>query len=127
MRTTCNGLVSACLLTVRLHVHSQLSAAHIAGIQTACNGRFTRPFDDGAAIGEESDLVGIVPEFQHKAIMANIAMRLKASADLRKVDWPVPLMNLHGVPAAERNVRPALSRKMDKVTLATTPASGSWR
>src|ERR1700690_2956538 len=104
-----------------------LSTAHIASVQTAGNGRFRGAFDDGAAIGKEGDFIGLAPELQHKVIMSNIAMWLKAGADLRKVDWPFPLMNLHGVPAAQRNVRPPFPRKMDKVTLVAHSASRAGR
>src|ERR1035438_7287729 len=93
-------------------------AADETGVQTTCNGRVGRPFYDGPAVGKERHLVGVAPEFQHKFVVANSAVRLKAGAEVGEVHWAMALVNLHGVPATERNVRPPFACHVNKFSRA---------
>ena len=76
-------------------------------------------------IGEQRHLVGLVPELQDEIIVADFAMRAQPPVHLCEIDWPLPLMNLDGIPSAQRDVRPPLARKMNEVTLSASAAPGA--
>ena len=99
------------------------SASHIARVQTSRYGRVSRALDNGAAVGEQSHLVRVVPEFQHEIIVPDGAVRLEAAVHFGEVDRPLALVDLHGIPAAQRDVGPALACKMDEIALSTGTAA----
>ena len=48
-------------------------AAYIAGVEAARNRRVGGAFDDGAAVGKEGNLIGLLPELQHEGVVADLA------------------------------------------------------
>src|SRR6202521_5724294 len=94
------------------------SAAYISRIQTARHSRVGRPLDDRPAVGKQRHFVRLAPELQHKLVVADVAVRLKAVAQFYKVHRSLPLMDLHGVPATQRDMRPPFTRQMNKVSQA---------
>ncbi len=93
-------------------------------IQTSRDRRVGRAFDDGAAVGEERHLVWIVPEAQDELVVPDRAMRRQSPGDFGEVDGPLPLVNLHRVASAQRNVRAAFAGEMHEVVLLAGAASG---
>ena len=75
-------------------------ASHITRIQTAGDGRVGGSFDDGPAVREERHLVGVVPEFQDKVVVAHNAVRAEAVIHFGEVDGPLPFMDLDRIPSA---------------------------
>ena len=57
----------------------------VLGVDTAGHGGVVRAFNDGAAIGEDGELVGIDRENDQKLIGAHAAKLLQASSQLSKV------------------------------------------
>ena len=55
--------------------------------------------------------------------MPHRSVRLQPRAHFRKIHRPMALMDLHRVPSAKRDVRPAFAGKMDKIPLAAGAAS----
>ena len=100
-------------------------ASYVPGVQAASNCRVGRAFDDGTAIGKEGHFVGIVPELQHEVIVPDHAVGSEAAIHLREIDWPLVLVNLHGVAPAERNMRSPFSREMDKVFCSARTTVGT--
>ena len=68
---------------------------HIPRIQTSGDGGVGGAFDDGAAIGEEGQLVGVVPELQHELVVLDGAVRGEAAGDFVEVNGALALVNLH--------------------------------
>jgi hypothetical protein len=66
-----------------------------------------------------------MPELQHEVIVADHAMRREPPVHLGEVDRPLPLMDLHGIPPAQRDVRSTLAFEMNEVSLAAGAASGA--
>ena len=58
--------------------------ANESSVEAACDGRVGGSLDDGAAVGEESHLVSVAPEFQDEIIVLDHAVRLKTERHLRK-------------------------------------------
>jgi len=102
-----------------------VSASYISGIQTSCHGRVGGALNDGAAVGEQGHLVGLAPEFQDEIVVPDDAVRLEAAVHLDEVDGALALMDLHGIPAAQGDVRAAFAGEMNEVAFATSPAAGS--
>jgi len=53
----------------------------------------------------------------------NLAVRGQSPCDFGKVDGPLPLVNLHRIATAERNMRTPFTGKMHEVTLLAAAAS----
>ena len=100
-------------------------ASYVARVQTAGDGGVGGAFDDGAAVGEESYLVGVVPEFQDEIVVTHYAVRLKATVHGGEVDRALALMNLHGISATQRDMRAGFASEMDEIALATRAATGA--
>jgi len=96
------------LSALRLRIWSSLTS-YIASVEAAGDRRVGGALDDGAAIGEKCHLVGLVPEFQDEIIVADEAMRLEAAVHLCEVNGTLALMDLHRIPATERDVRSAFT------------------
>src|SRR5882724_1085481 len=103
-----------------------ISATHKSGIQAARDRGIIGSLDDRPAIGEKGHLIGVSPELQHESIVLDGAVGTQPSRHLSKIHWPVALMDLHGVPAAQGDLRSTLARQMDKVTLFAGLAAGTW-
>src|SRR5581483_8947096 len=101
-----------------------LSTSYVSGIQAAGDGGVRGALDDGAAVGEESQLVGFTPEFQNEVIVPDSAVRSQAQLHFREVDRAVAFVNLDGVPAAQGDVRAAFASEMDEVVFAAGSATG---
>src|SRR2546423_1851364 len=100
-------------------------ASHVTRVQTARYGCVCRAFNDGAPVGEESHLKWFMPEFQHEVVMPYGAVGCQAAVHVGEVDGSLPLMDLHRIPAAERDVRTAFASQMNEVAFATGPAVGT--
>lgn len=98
-------------------------AAYETGVQAAGYGGISGTFDDGAAIREQRHLVGIAPELEDKVIMAHRAVGLQPSIHLGEVDGTLPLMNLHGISAAQRDVRSPFAGEVDEIALSASAAT----
>src|SRR5579864_8595835 len=96
----------------------QKLTSHIPRIQTPRHGRVRRALDDGASVGKERHLIRVAPEFQHEVVMADSTVRLKAQVHLGEVDGALPLMDLHGIPAAQGDVWAALAGEVNEVAFA---------
>jgi hypothetical protein len=64
-----------------------------------------------------------VPELEHEVIVSNYAVRLQSPVHLREVNRSLPLMDLHGIPAAQRDMRAAFAGKVNEVSLPAGPAA----
>ena len=100
-------------------------ASDIAGIETARDGGVGGAFDDGATVGEQGHLIGVVPEFQDESVVADGAVGLEAAVHLGEVDGALALMDLHGIPPAQRDMRTGLTREMDEIALTAGAATGA--
>ena len=96
------------LSALRLRIWSSLSS-YVASVEAAGDRGVGGAFDNGAAIGEKCHLVGLVPEFQDEVVVADHAMRLEAAVHLCEIDGALALMDLHRIPATERDVRSAFT------------------
>lgn len=103
------------------------SCADEPGIKTACNCYIGRPLDDGSAIGEKRQLVGLAPEPQREFVAAHSAMLQKPLFKFAQVDCSSLLMDLNRVSSAKRDVRPILSGQVWKLVLCATSAIGPRR
>src|ERR1700680_3631454 len=86
--------------------------AHKSRVQTARSSRVGRALDNRPTVGKQRHFVRLAPELQHNRVVTNVAVRLKAVAQLHKVHRPLTLVNLHGIPATQRDVRPPFTRQM---------------
>src|SRR5207244_464596 len=73
-------------------------------------------------VGKERDFVRLVPELQHKIIVADGPMGLQALSHFSEAERTLALVNLDGVASAERDVGVAFSRKMHEVVFAACTA-----
>src|SRR5579859_7734059 len=101
------------------------STTYIPRVETSRYRRVRCAFDDGPAVGEKSHLVGILPELQNEVGVADRAMRLQAAIQFGEVDGSLALMDLHGIPAAQGDVRATLAGKVNEVVLAAGAAAGT--
>src|SRR5450755_499192 len=97
---------------------------HKSRVQTSRHSGVSCALDDGAAVGEERHFVGVAPEFQDEIIVADNAMRFETAVQFGEVDRTLALMDLHGIPAAQRDVGAALSSEMNEVPFAAGAAVG---
>src|SRR5580698_9238837 len=65
--------------------HDRISAPYVPRIQTPRHCRVGGAFDDGAAVGEQRHLVGVVPEFQDEIVVPDDAVSLKSAVHLGEV------------------------------------------
>ncbi len=117
-----NGLNAA---TMAQSPTPDILAPHVAGVKAASDRRIGRALDDGSTIAEQSQLVWFGPKLQYEIIVTNGPVRLEPSAHFHKVDRSMQLVDLHGVPSAKRDVRPAFTGEMDKLVLAAGATSGA--
>ena len=103
-----------------------ISATHKSSVQAARYRGITGSLDDGPAIGKKGHLIGITPELQHEGIVLNGAVVPQSRRHLSKIHWPVALMDLHGVPAAHGDLRPAFARQMNELPLFAGLAARTW-
>ena len=55
--------------------------------------------------------------------MAHGAVGLEAAIQLDEINGPLALMDLDGVPAAQRNVRPTFTGEMDEISFVASSAA----
>src|SRR5512138_3962640 len=96
---------------------TRVEAARDCGIGGALN--------DGAAVGEEGDFVGLVPELEHEFVVAHGAVDLQPGAELGEIDGPLAFVDLDRVAAAERDMRTAFTRQVHEVTPGAGAAIGA--
>ena len=95
---------------------------HESGVQAARDGGVGGALDDGAAVGEERQFVGVAPELEHELVVADGAVRLQARGDFVEVNWTLALVDLHGVAPAERDVRASFAGQVNEVALSAGAA-----
>src|ERR1051325_7022631 len=98
------------------------SIADIAGVETACDSGVGSFFYNGAPVGKQRDLVGMLLEFQNKVVVPHRAIVLQPPADLRQIHGPRVLMNLHGISSAQRDMRPTLPPEVHEIVLCASGA-----
>src|SRR5579864_7110419 len=96
----------------------------VAGIETARDGRISGAFDDGAAIGKNSELVGIDAGADREIVGADGRERRQAAGQIGQIHGTKALVNLDRVAAAQADGRAALSRKMDEIAAGAAGAIG---
>ena len=101
------------------------SCADIPGIKAAGDGGIGCAFDDGAAIGEEGEFVGIAPELQDKVVVFDLSMRLEAARHFGEVHGALALVNLDGVASTQRNLRAMRSGEVRELAFNTCLAIGT--
>src|ERR1700737_2281093 len=114
--------LSTCVFGLASHMCFGL-ASYVSCVEASGYGGVSRTLDDGAAVREERHLIRLVPELQHEIVVPNYSMRPQSPVHLREVNRALPLMDLHGVPATQRDMWPAFTREMKKVSLAAGAAS----
>ena len=85
------------------------STADKTRIQAAGEGDVRGALYQRAAVGEDGDGVVSALETQQKLVEIYLSMGFQAPPHLGKVDRPVMLMDLYGVPAAQRDLGTILS------------------
>src|SRR6266496_1394530 len=113
------------LLGSGLEARGSELASHKSRVQAACHCRIGCALDDGAAVREERHLVRVAPEFQDEVIVPDHAVGLKAAVHLGEVDGALPLMDLHGISAAEGNVRASFAGEMNEISFAAGAAAAA--
>jgi hypothetical protein len=98
-------------------------AAHKTGVEATSYGRVGGAFDNGATIGKQRQFVGIAPEFEDEVIVADRAVGLQPPIHLGVVDGTLALMNLYGISAAKRDVRPPFAGEVDKIAFTAGAAA----
>src|SRR5271167_1004119 len=66
-----------------------------------------------------------MPEFQDEVVVAHYPVGLQAAVHLGEVDGALALMDLHGIPAAQRDVRTPFADEMNEVPLPAGAAAGA--
>jgi len=99
--------------------------AEEAGVEGACEADVGGALDEGAAIGEDGEGVGVVGEAEEEAVGADGAERLQAGFELGEVEGVVVLVDLDGVAAAEGDVGALISGEGAEDALATDFAVGA--
>src|ERR1700722_19339873 len=82
------------------------------GIQGACDGNVGSALNDGAAVGEKGESVGPAAKAEQEVVGAkvhNIGVGRETGAHSGEVDRAVVLVDLHGIAAAEGDVRSILA------------------
>src|SRR4030088_948829 len=101
------------------------SASDKSRIQTACNGGVVVSLNNGPTVGKKGHLIGITPELQDKCIVLDSAMYSQPSRHFSEIHRAVALMDLHRVPAAQRDLWPALARQVNEFPLFACLAAGA--
>ena len=93
------------------------SAADKTRIQAAGKSDVRRPLYQRATVGEDGDGVVSALETQQKLVEIYLSMGFQAAPHLGKVNRPIVFMDLHRIPAAQRDLRTVLSPKKGKIPL----------
>src|ERR1700728_25754 len=101
------------------------SASYIARIQTPRYRGVSGPLDDRPPVGKQRHLVRFVPELQNEIVVSDYRMWLKSAVHLTEINRALPLMDLHGIPAAQRDVRATLASEMDEIAFGASAAVGA--
>src|SRR5580704_9942883 len=102
--------------------------ANKACIETAGNGHIGGALHQRAPVREERDRIPTSLETQQKPVEVNLSVRFQAALHLGKVNRAMMFMDLHRIPAAQRDLGTVFSPQISKVTLladwALRPGSG---
>ena len=79
-------------------------ASDVLRVQAAGYGRICRAFDDRPSIGKQGDLERVFRKLQHESVLPHPPVRRQPLAHLPKVDRACMLVDLHRVPAAQRDM-----------------------
>ena len=76
--------------------------ANVAGVEGAGDGRVFRAFDNGAAIGEDCELVGGDAEADEEVVVADFVGGggAEAAAEFGEIEAAVAFVNLDGIASA---------------------------
>src|SRR5208283_4615794 len=66
-----------------------------------------------------------MPEFQDEIVMADHAVGLEAAIHFGEVDGALAFVDLHGIPAAQRDMRAAFAGEMYEIPLPAGAAAGA--
>lgn len=99
--------------------------ADVASVERARNRWVARAFDDRAAIGENGELVGIYAEAEKKIIAADFAGGVGDRAvQGGEIEAASAFVDLHGIAAAERDVRLRIAVQVAEIVLHAGAAIG---
>ena len=94
-------------------------AANKAGIERAGEPGIRSSLHQGAAIWKNGESVFSAVESHQHAISSDFSQRTQPYSQRGEIDGAMMLVDLHGVAAAERDVRSAFAGKMRKFFLHT--------
>src|SRR5690349_18440603 len=97
-----------------------LSGADVAGVEAAGQADIGGSFDDGAAVGEDGQLIGPAEEAQAELVGAHLAQGKQAKPQILQVERAGALMDLDGVAAAQADRRPALAVEVGELALSAS-------
>ena len=101
------------------------SASNESRVQAARDGGVAGSLDDGPAVWKKGHLIRITPELQHESIVLDSAVCPQPSRHFSEIHGPVALVDLYRVPAAQGDLRPALTRQMNEFPLLARLAAGA--
>src|SRR5438046_10600490 len=92
------------------------SRADIPGVDPARHGWVLRTLDDGTAVREDGQLVGVEQALEQVWVGSHRTELFKARPELREVERArLALVNLDGVPPAQRDVRGPAALEVDEL------------
>lgn len=97
----------------------------VAGVEGSGLGGIRGALDDGAAVGEEGQLVRLTGEFQDIFVVADSSVRLQAGGHAGEVYCLMAFVDLDGIAAAERYVSSGCVIEIGEVSFVAYAASGA--
>src|SRR5271163_1891408 len=80
---------------------TRTSRSDVAGIEAPCDADVGGALNDGAAVGENHQVVGVEGDAQREFVGANRREFSEATRQLGQIEGPVAFVNLHRVAAAQ--------------------------
>src|SRR5277367_6629747 len=80
---------------------TRASRSDVAGIEAPCDADVGGAFNDGAAVGENHQVVGVDGDAQGEFVGADRRKFSKATRQIGQIERPVPFVNLYRVAAAQ--------------------------
>jgi len=91
-------------------------------IERSSNRHVGRSLNDGAPVGEQCHRVRRTLEAKQEFVKPDLTVWRQPLTHGCKVDRPMMLVDLHGVPAAEGDMRPSFAGQMSKISFAANSA-----
>src|SRR5271156_5001233 len=98
------------------------SRSHVAGIKAPGNADVGGALDDGSAVGENHQVVGVDGDAQGEFVGADRGELAQPARQAGQIERPVALVNLHRVAAAKAHRRAPGAVEMNEVAEAATDA-----